>query len=110
MFCSSPIALEARALLEAVSFAGSTPAHCIVFSDCLTLVNCLQRPPSFWPWECYGVLACIQSLLRSSPSTIVRFTPRKYNKMADWVARTTRTSCLPPNWLSYLCNFPTAPC
>ncbi|CAN1806173.1 hypothetical protein LINPERHAP1_LOCUS24582 [Linum perenne] len=40
--CSSPIVAEAKALLEAVSYAARSPHQCMVFSDCLTLINCLH--------------------------------------------------------------------
>ncbi|CAN1815382.1 hypothetical protein LINPERHAP1_LOCUS27430, partial [Linum perenne] len=99
LVCSSPIVSEARALLEAVSLARLSPVRCTVFSDCLTLVNCVSSPSCRWPWECYGLLASIMSVIRTSPTIQVRFTPRRNNMLADWVARSARDSCLPENWL-----------
>ncbi|CAN1758763.1 hypothetical protein LINPERHAP1_LOCUS6914 [Linum perenne] len=98
--CSSPIVVEARALLEAVSFAASSHLSCTIFSDCLNLVSSIKANKRRWPWECYGLLGSISSLLLSSPTTTVRFVPRRDNLYADWVARAARTSSLPPDWVN----------
>ncbi|CAN1835101.1 hypothetical protein LINPERHAP1_LOCUS34287 [Linum perenne] len=71
---SSPIIVEARSLLEDVSLTSSYPKPCMVFSDCLNLVNFLKGPQSHWPWECFGLLACITNSLRDYPTIFVRFT------------------------------------
>ncbi|CAN1794536.1 hypothetical protein LINPERHAP1_LOCUS20329 [Linum perenne] len=101
-FCSSPIVSEARALLEAVTFAALSGARCIIFSDCLTLVASIKALKCKWPWECYGLLGRITDILSSSPSTTVRFIPRKENVLADWVAREARQNRLQPDWLQQL--------
>ncbi|CAN1797742.1 hypothetical protein LINPERHAP1_LOCUS21403 [Linum perenne] len=107
--CSSPIVSEAKALLEAVSYAARSPLQCMVFSDCLTLVNCLNSHSFRWPWDCYGLIARIRKVLETSPSTIVQFTLRKLNWTAEWVARSARDLSLPPDWLCNLTAFPTNP-
>ncbi|CAN1137646.1 hypothetical protein LINPERHAP2_LOCUS10198 [Linum perenne] len=93
---------EARALLEAVSFASRVQSPCTVFSDCLLLVASLKAQISKWPWDCYGLLGAITDILSTSPSISVRFTPRKENKFADWVARSARQNRLPPDWLHWV--------
>ncbi|CAN1797743.1 hypothetical protein LINPERHAP1_LOCUS21403 [Linum perenne] len=81
----------------------------MVFSDCLTLVNCLNSHSFRWPWDCYGLIARIRKVLETSPSTIVQFTLRKLNWTAEWVARSARDLSLPPDWLCNLTAFPTNP-
>ncbi|CAN1761143.1 hypothetical protein LINPERHAP1_LOCUS32523 [Linum perenne] len=109
VLCSSPMAAEARALLEAVSMVNRTPVPCTIYSDCLNLVNCLIGQIKSGPWECFGLLARISTILTDSPNIQVCFTPRKHNKIADWVARSARDSILPPNWLLNIPNFPVEP-
>ncbi|CAN1178695.1 hypothetical protein LINPERHAP2_LOCUS33809 [Linum perenne] len=41
---SSPIASEAKALLEATTYACNSPLYYTIFFDCLKIVNCLKRP------------------------------------------------------------------
>ncbi|CAN0923656.1 hypothetical protein LINGRAHAP2_LOCUS33693 [Linum grandiflorum] len=43
LFCSSAIESEARALLESVSYACSSPLRCTIYSDCLDLVECIKE-------------------------------------------------------------------
>ncbi|CAN1156735.1 hypothetical protein LINPERHAP1_LOCUS9083 [Linum perenne] len=81
--CSSPIVAEAKALLEAVSYAARSPHQCMVFSDCVILINCFHSYIFRWPWDCYGLIARIRKALETSPSITVHFTPRKLNGTAD---------------------------
>ncbi|CAN1762004.1 hypothetical protein LINPERHAP1_LOCUS8157 [Linum perenne] len=97
--CSSPIVAEARALLEAVTFASTSVSRCDIFSDCITLVTNIKTQKHKWPWECYGLLGGIVEILHSHPSIEVHFIPRKDNDFADWVARSARQNCLPQDWL-----------
>ncbi|CAN1818491.1 hypothetical protein LINPERHAP1_LOCUS28393 [Linum perenne] len=88
--CSTPIVAEARALLEAVSLASSYRGPCMVFSDCLILVNCLKTSPNRWPWECFRLLDCVSKILTDFPMISVRFCNRRFNRTADWIARSAR--------------------
>ncbi|CAN1802075.1 hypothetical protein LINPERHAP1_LOCUS23224 [Linum perenne] len=47
--CSSPIVAEARAILEAVSWASTNHSRCVILTDCLTLVSSLSDPKHRWP-------------------------------------------------------------
>ncbi|CAN1770975.1 hypothetical protein LINPERHAP1_LOCUS11748, partial [Linum perenne] len=107
--CSSPIVSEAKALLEAVSYAARSPQPCMVFSDYLILVAGLNSHHDRWPWDCYGIIARIRKALETSPSTTVQFTPRCLNGTTYWVARSSRDLSLPPDWLCNLSAFPTNP-
>ncbi|CAN1822360.1 hypothetical protein LINPERHAP1_LOCUS29947 [Linum perenne] len=107
--CSSPIVAEACALLEAVSMVRTSPTSCTICSDCLNLVNSLKGPKTSWPWECFGLLGRISSILRDSPNIQICFIHRKHNSIADWVARSARDSILPPNWIFNIPIFPSEP-
>ncbi|CAN1748065.1 hypothetical protein LINPERHAP1_LOCUS3293 [Linum perenne] len=100
--CSSPMVSEARALLEAVSFASLSQSRCTVYSDCLRLVASITAQKSKWSWDCYGLLGRITNILATSHPISVRFTPRKENRYADWVTRSARQNRLPTNWLQRL--------
>ncbi|CAN1817234.1 hypothetical protein LINPERHAP1_LOCUS27993, partial [Linum perenne] len=100
--CSSPIVAEARAILEAVSWASTTHSRCSILSDCLTLVSSLSGPKHRWPWECYETLGSISCLLDLYPLISISFTPRSLNVKADWVAKSTRLGTLPLDWISLL--------
>ncbi|CAN1811453.1 hypothetical protein LINPERHAP1_LOCUS26224 [Linum perenne] len=93
---------EARALLEAVSFASSSQSRCTIYSDCLLLVASIKAHKSKWPWDCFGLMGSITDILSSDPSISVRFTPRKENRYADWVARNARQNRLPRDWLQLI--------
>ncbi|CAN1849938.1 hypothetical protein LINPERHAP1_LOCUS39593 [Linum perenne] len=93
--CSSPMVSEARALLEAVSFASRSHSRCTVYSDCLRLVASTTAQKSKWLWDCYGLLGSITDILATSHPISIRFTPRKENRYADWVARSARQNRLP---------------
>ncbi|CAN1308550.1 F-box/kelch-repeat protein At3g06240, partial [Linum perenne] len=88
---ASPIASEARAILEATRYAASSLLSCVILSDCKTLIYCLRGPKGLWSRECFGTLGSISSLLSSSPTTS--------NYQADWVAKHARLGTLPCNWL-----------
>ncbi|CAN1181562.1 hypothetical protein LINPERHAP2_LOCUS35466 [Linum perenne] len=96
---ASPIASEARAILEATLFAASSPLHCVIHSDCLNVLNHIRGPKSRWPWECYGTLGAISRVLRTCPHVTFKFIRRNLNCLADWVANQTRQGTLPPNWV-----------
>ncbi|CAN1820623.1 hypothetical protein LINPERHAP1_LOCUS29184 [Linum perenne] len=96
---ASPIATEARALLEATMFAASSPLNCVILSDCLTLINCIRGPESRWPWDCYGTLGSIISISRSCPRSSFKFIRMNLNSQADWVAKQARQGTLPPKWV-----------
>ncbi|CAN1755655.1 hypothetical protein LINPERHAP1_LOCUS5811, partial [Linum perenne] len=96
---ASPIASEARAILEATRYVASSPLNCVVMSDCKTLIDCLSGLKSLWPWECFGTLGSISSLLSSSPTISFQFIPTRSNIQADWVAKHARLEFLPRNWL-----------
>ncbi|CAN1823339.1 hypothetical protein LINPERHAP1_LOCUS30341, partial [Linum perenne] len=81
--CSSPIVSEAKALLEAVTFASNSQCSCTIFSDCFTLMNNIKAQKHKWPWECYGLIGRITDILGSSPNISIRFIPRKENIFAD---------------------------
>ncbi|CAN1171812.1 hypothetical protein LINPERHAP2_LOCUS29794 [Linum perenne] len=93
---------EARALLEAVSFASSSQSSCTVYSDCLLLVASIKTQKSKWSWDCYGLMGSITDILSSAPFISVRFIPRKENIYADWVARSARQNRLPRDWLQLI--------
>ncbi|CAN1781932.1 hypothetical protein LINPERHAP1_LOCUS15612 [Linum perenne] len=93
---------EARALLEAVSYASRSQSRCTVYSDCLRLVASITAQKSKWPWDCYGLLGSITDILTASHHISIRFTPRKENRYADWVARSARQNRLPTDWLQRL--------
>ncbi|CAN1147982.1 hypothetical protein LINPERHAP2_LOCUS16188 [Linum perenne] len=71
--CSSPIVAEAHPVLEAVRYAMSSPLLCPVFSDCLTLVNCIEGSRNGWPWDCYDTLGCITEYLHNDPFVSINF-------------------------------------
>ncbi|CAN1848549.1 hypothetical protein LINPERHAP1_LOCUS38977 [Linum perenne] len=96
---ASPIASEARAILEASSYAASSPLNCIILSDCKTLVDSLHGPDRLWPWECFGTLGCISSILKTNSSISLKFINIRFNAQADWVAKHTRMGNLPAHWL-----------
>ncbi|CAN1786981.1 hypothetical protein LINPERHAP1_LOCUS17450 [Linum perenne] len=96
---ASPIASEARAILEAALFAASSPIHCVIHSDCLRIINSIRGPVNRWPWECYGTLGSITRVLRSCPHVTLKFIRRNLNFHADWVANQTRRGTLPPDWV-----------
>ncbi|CAN1826777.1 hypothetical protein LINPERHAP1_LOCUS31697 [Linum perenne] len=95
---SSPLASEARALLEAAIYATGSPLNCCIFSDCKTLIDCLRGSTSNWPWECYGSLGCLSRIISTHPSISFHFIRRRFNSQADWVAKMTRLGTLPPRW------------
>ncbi|CAN1170247.1 hypothetical protein LINPERHAP1_LOCUS30929 [Linum perenne] len=85
-------------------YVNSSPLSCTVFSDCLSLINCLKGPKHRWPWpKCFRLLDNIDSILWSNPLIIFRFTPRSLSIKVDWVARSTRVGSLSTNWLARLC-------
>ncbi|CAN1820160.1 hypothetical protein LINPERHAP1_LOCUS28987 [Linum perenne] len=96
---ASPIASEARALLEAYLYAASSPLHLVIHSDCLNILNCIRGPESRWPWECYGTLGAISRVLRICPHVSFKFIRRNLNYLADWVANQTRQWTLPLDWV-----------
>ncbi|CAN1836487.1 Putative ribonuclease H protein At1g65750 [Linum perenne] len=96
---ASPIASEARALLEATKYAKSSPLQCVIFSDCKTLVDSIKGPERLWPWDCYGTLGYISRIRRSCPFISFQFIRRRLNSQADWVAKHTRQGTLPPDWV-----------
>ncbi|CAN1163910.1 hypothetical protein LINPERHAP2_LOCUS25268, partial [Linum perenne] len=98
LLSSSPIAFEARALLEVALYATRSPLNCCIFSDCKTLVDCLYGPESSWSWDCYGTLRCLSRIIRSHPSISFRFIHRRFNSQADWVANLARRGTLQPFW------------
>ncbi|CAN1800846.1 hypothetical protein LINPERHAP1_LOCUS22713 [Linum perenne] len=100
--CSSPTVSEAKAFLEAMTFACNSQCSCTIFSDCLTLVNSVKAQKHRWPWECYGLIGRITDIFGSSPNISIRFLPRKENIFADWVAHNTRLKRLPPEWLNLI--------
>ncbi|CAN1830600.1 hypothetical protein LINPERHAP1_LOCUS32912 [Linum perenne] len=87
---TSPIASEARAILEAVIYATTSPLNCCILSDCKTLIDCLFEPERCWPWDCYGTLGCISRIIKSHPSISFLFIRRRLNSQADWVAKQSR--------------------
>ncbi|CAN1186708.1 hypothetical protein LINPERPRIM_LOCUS10989 [Linum perenne] len=93
---SSPIATEARALLEVALYATSTPLNYNIFSDYKILIDCLAGPKRCWPWDYYGILGNISRIMRSHPSIYFHFIRRRFNYQADWVAKLTRLGNLPP--------------
>ncbi|CAL1414974.1 unnamed protein product [Linum trigynum] len=98
-FCSSPLQAEAFAILNAVIWAAQDPVPTCVRSDCQRLTNALRQDPSLWPWQCRASLARVVSILCVSPWITVEFVPRRFNKVADWIARNSRLDLLHPEWI-----------
>ncbi|CAN1806951.1 hypothetical protein LINPERHAP1_LOCUS24852 [Linum perenne] len=96
--CSSPMVAEAHALINAVSLALSCPGVIRIFSDCQVITRALDDSLSPWPWECAAILGSIMSLLATNPRISIHFTPRASNKMADWVATSTRNQLISLDW------------
>ncbi|CAN1847993.1 hypothetical protein LINPERHAP1_LOCUS38746 [Linum perenne] len=94
----SPLASEARALLEAAIYVTGSPLNCCIFSDRKILIDCLYGPKRCWPWDCYGTLGCLSIIISSHPSISFHFIPRRFNSQADWVAKLARLGTLPPIW------------
>ncbi|CAL1357134.1 unnamed protein product [Linum trigynum] len=102
MHCFSPVEAEAVALLEASRMAASLTAPCLVKTDCLQLVQAIERPPRTWPWRAAARLGKIKLVLDSNPQINVRHFCRKLNLKADWVARSCAKNQLPPQWLQII--------
>ncbi|CAL1352861.1 unnamed protein product [Linum trigynum] len=98
----SPIEAEAMALLEASRMAASLSPPCLVKTDCLQLVQAMERPPRTWPWRAAARIGMIKLVLDSNPQIIVRHFCRKLNSKADWVARSCAKNQLPPQWLQII--------
>ncbi|CAN1176032.1 hypothetical protein LINPERHAP2_LOCUS32296 [Linum perenne] len=102
--CSSPIVVEAKALLTAINLAVTSGYPTVVESDCLNLVDALRRNKSTWPWQCSTWLQLMTNLLRCNPHVRVSFTPRAHNTLADRVAKAAATGLVQGDWSS-ICSF-----
>ncbi|CAN1157596.1 Putative ribonuclease H protein At1g65750 [Linum perenne] len=101
-FCSSPIVAEAKAINEAISLAASRQVTTVIRSDCLSLINILNKHQVKWPWECSALIAVMVQSLATCPWVTVEFTPRSDNCLADWVAKSARLERLPVDWMEVL--------
>ncbi|CAN1165952.1 hypothetical protein LINPERHAP2_LOCUS26452 [Linum perenne] len=101
-FCSSAIVAEAKAIHEAIILAISVGEQTTIFSDCKVLVEAINDPKHQWPWECYAFMEASLRLLQGRAWIQVKFVKRNLNKIADWVAVSSRQHNLPHYWISFL--------
>ncbi|CAN0853214.1 hypothetical protein LINGRAHAP2_LOCUS5567 [Linum grandiflorum] len=73
-----------------------------IFSDYLSLVRSLNGDYRAGHWDGAATTTSIRKLLRTAPHIQLMFTPRKNNRRADWVARSSVLGSLPQNWLELL--------
>ncbi|CAN1266793.1 hypothetical protein LINPERPRIM_LOCUS12662 [Linum perenne] len=102
LYCSSPIVAEAAAIHEAAKMAKDYPGNVKILSDCLQLVIAINGNRQRWPWQCYSHLGGIAAILQDRSDIEIKFTPRRSNSKADWVARSAQSGNLPRAWISYL--------
>ncbi|CAL1402981.1 unnamed protein product [Linum trigynum] len=98
-YCSYPIQAEAFAFLGAVVLAAQVSCPTCIKSDCQRLIVALIQDPCDWPWQCRATVARIVSLLQGAPWIKLSFVPRRFNSLADWVARNARLDLLPQDWI-----------
>ncbi|CAN1154439.1 Putative ribonuclease H protein At1g65750, partial [Linum perenne] len=103
--CSSALAAEAKALLEAIRMAANNPTSSIIFSDCQILVNALNGSKDSWPWQCFAWLLQMERILLAHDRISLDFTPRTLNKVADGIAGAARRDTLPHDWISNVNTF-----
>ncbi|CAN1178694.1 hypothetical protein LINPERHAP2_LOCUS33809 [Linum perenne] len=85
----------------------ATPLSITLSSLTVSKLSIASKGPKHrWPWECYGLIGRIVELLKTDPSTSIRFITRKDNKATDTIARAARKNRFPSNWLAYLMNVP----
>ncbi|CAN1785127.1 hypothetical protein LINPERHAP1_LOCUS16774 [Linum perenne] len=90
LFCSSPIVVEARAILEAIILASPLEAPTTIFSDFKNIIDIVNCPSHPWSWECYAIVGAILHMLQGKLWIRVSFILRSLNKVADWVAVSAR--------------------
>ncbi|CAN0862438.1 hypothetical protein LINGRAHAP2_LOCUS8463, partial [Linum grandiflorum] len=83
--CSSPIAAEARYVLEATIYATQSLTPFVIHSDCIS-----------------AVISSILSVSCYCPWITFMFTQRRNNREAEWVAKSTHLLSLPDNWLEVI--------
>ncbi|CAN1170728.1 hypothetical protein LINPERHAP2_LOCUS29154 [Linum perenne] len=94
---------EAFAIKESVSMAPTRQVSTEIMSNRLSIVNVLNNCLiNLLSWECAALISQITQKFHSCPWISMKFTLRKFNTKADWVARSARRNTLPDNWMDKL--------
>ncbi|CAN1181873.1 hypothetical protein LINPERHAP2_LOCUS35676 [Linum perenne] len=102
--CSSALAAETKAILEAILLAASRQVSTLILSDSQSIITILNNNLRPWPWECSAYITSMVHTLSQCPWISMDFIPRARNSNADWVAKETRKHSLPQNWIDVLNN------
>ncbi|GLU20287.1 hypothetical protein SLE2022_364950 [Rubroshorea leprosula] len=106
----SPLMAEALAMLRAIKSAINRGLHAVIFeSDNQALISYIQQHEKLLPWEVKPVIMNISQACSCHPDFLFNYVPRKGNRVADWVAKSSlKGKCpwywahRPPNLLSFL--------
>ncbi|GKU86545.1 hypothetical protein SLEP1_g1057 [Rubroshorea leprosula] len=95
----SPLMAETAALFKAIHFVENRGIHQAIFeSDNQVLISSLQQSLRPLPWEAKTLIMHIRHLCVCHPGYSFVFVHRNGNRVADWIAHSSRTGQCPSYW------------